>query len=108
MTRREEQVTTMGRIDIEEDSGNHDRLFFQQLFEESLYKQYQYTSQHRVNLRVSYQAIIKRRRQFLETEPDIECASRGDIDVKFELMKSLEDMVPLHLEVTLKRKLIKS
>ena len=31
-----EQVTTVGRVDVEEDSWDHDSLFFEELFEEGL------------------------------------------------------------------------
>ena len=36
VTRRVEQVSTMGRVDVEEDSRNYDGFFFEQLFEEGL------------------------------------------------------------------------
>lgn len=36
MARRVKQVTSMGRVNIKEDTRNNDSLFFQQLFEESL------------------------------------------------------------------------
>lgn len=37
VARRVEQISTMGRVDVEEDSGDHDCLFLQKLFKESLF-----------------------------------------------------------------------
>jgi len=55
MTRGFEQIPTMGRVDIEEDTRDDDGLLFEEFFEEG-------------------QTIVQRSRKLLKVKPDIELA----------------------------------
>ena len=50
---------------------------------------------------MTHKTVIQRRRQTLEVKPDIECARGRDVDLEVELFKTLEYVVPFHLEVLL-------
>jgi hypothetical protein len=56
--------------------------------------------------RVTHQAVIERRREFLQVEPDIECGVWRDVDIDTESVQTLEDVVTLHLEVSLESQLL--
>lgn len=84
MARRVEQVPPVRRVDIEENAGNHNCLLLEQLLKEC-------------------EAVVERGWQFLKVEPDVKCAGGGNIDVQAKVVKTLEDMVALHLEVLLQR-----
>ena len=50
---------------------------------------------------MTHKTVVQRRRQTLEVEPDVECARGRDVDLEVELLKTLQHMVSLHLEVLL-------
>jgi len=82
MARRVEQVPTVGRVDVEEDSGDHDRSLFQELFEES-------------------ETVVQGWWEVIQVQPDVERAEGWDVHFQPQLLKSCEDVISLRLEVSL-------
>ena len=85
---RVEEVPAVRGIDVEEDAGDDDRLLLQELLEER-------------------QAVVDWRRELLEVQPDVEGRDRRHVDVQAELVKPLQDVVTLGLEVLLERNLLR-
>jgi hypothetical protein len=54
----------------------------------------------------AHETVVDRRGEFLEVEPNIECADGRDAALKAELLQALENVVALHLEVALERNLL--
>lgn len=50
---------------------------------------------------VTYEAVVQWRGEFLEIEPDVECARRGDFYIEMQFVEALEDMITFGLEVLL-------
>lgn len=51
---------------------------------------------------VTHKTVVERRRQALKVEPDVESARWRNVNLEVHLLKSLEHMVSLHLEMLLK------
>ena len=79
---RVEEVAPVGRVHVEEDTGDDDRLLLEQLLEER-------------------EAVVQGRREPLEVEPDVEGRGGRDLDLEPDLGEPLEDVVALHLEMLL-------
>ena len=77
-----EEVPAVGGVDVEEDAGDDDRLLLEELLEEG-------------------EAVVERRRETLEVEPDVEGRGGRDLDFEPDLGEPLKDVVTLHLEVLL-------
>ena len=86
-----EEVSTLGRIEIKEDARHHDDLLLEEQVEEAQSIQQRF--------------IRQRRLQGREVEPDVERAVRDILAAGTEpnLPEALEDVVPLHLEMSLQR-----
>ena len=82
-----EEVAAVRGVDVEEDAGDDDRLLLEELLEEG-------------------EAVVERRGQLLEVEPDVERRDGRDGDVQPELVEPLEDVVALRFEVLLERDLL--
>lgn len=100
VTWRVEQVAAMGWVDVEKYSGNHDGLFFEQFFEESLRSRFNMQFHGRIQMN-AHQAIIQRRWKFLDVEPYVESARGRNIDIEIKFAESLKDIVPFCLEMSL-------
>jgi len=87
VARRVEEVTTVRGVDVEEDARDDDRLFLEELLEEG-------------------QAVVERRGEFLEVEPDVERRVGGDGDGEADVLETLEHVVALGLEVLLESDLL--
>jgi hypothetical protein len=80
---RIEQVPAMGRVDIEENTRNHNGLFLKELLEESL-QRLEYTASR--ESRETHQTVVQWRRKLLQVKPDIEGGLRWDIHVEVDIM----------------------
>ena len=87
VARRVEEVAAVRGVDVEEDAGDDDRLLLEELLEEG-------------------EAVVERRGQLLEVEPDVERRDGRDGDVQPELVEPLEDVVAFSFEVLLERDLL--
>lgn len=82
VARRVEEVPAVRGVDVEEDAGYHDRPLLEELLEER-------------------QAVVERRGEVLEIEPNVERGDRRDGNLEAERLEALEDVVTLMLEVLL-------
>ena len=56
----------------------------------------------------TYKSVVQGRWEFLQVEPDVECAGRRDVYVKVELVQALEDVIAFRFEVLLQSNLFSS
>jgi len=83
VTRRVKQITTVSWVDVEEYSGYHDCLLFEQFFKEC-------------------QAVVQRYWKLLQVKPYVEGTCGRDVDIEMKFVESIEDVVTFRFEVLLK------
>lgn len=93
VTRAVKELSSLGRVEVEEDAGHDDRLLLQEGVEEG-----------EAVGDVDGAVLGQRRIQRGEIEPDVERAVGNGLiaHAEADLVQSLEDVVTLHLEVALK------
>jgi hypothetical protein len=108
VARRGEQVPAMGRVDVEEDARHANALFLEKLLKERLLRSKKTTNQVKlyITAQATYKAVVQRSRQMLQVEPDVECRLRWDRHLEPKARQSLQNMIPLVLEVLLQSNLL--
>lgn len=101
-----DKVPSVGGVNVEEDTRDNDRLFFEELFEERLVKMKSQNESCIQNIRSeTHQTIVQRRGERFEVEPNVERAVGRVGNFQAHLKQPLENVVTLSLKVLLESNL---
>ena len=102
---RVEEVSTVRGVDVEEDSWNHDRLFFEELFDEGLVCDGLVGDQNWEGVEGTYETVVQGWGKVIQVQPDIERGDRWELHFQPQLLKPGKNVVSFRLEVFLQSQL---
>lgn len=112
MAVRVEEVSTASRVDVEEDPRDHDRLFFEELFEKGLKRGRErergFSRGSKMTSELTYETVAVGCREGIQVQPDVERARRWDLHFQLHLLESPKDVISFGLEVSLEGELQKA